>query len=202
MPENKQTQKLAQFDEFFSIEHAFSVNLKRVEKNTFASFDDFMAQMPMPFKMASEMSTIDQAALRPLQGLSGTASLLVDFLNHQTNKIELLVGYILSQQDDESMRYQGVKFGGGGIIFQTKDAFELGDFLELKIFLLEENCAVFCLGEVVEITTQDNNIQHKVIFHFIRDEDQEILVRHSLHQQSKQLQELAQKRKQSQQEVD
>ena len=43
-------------------------------------------------------------------------------------------------------------------------------------------------------------LHHKVIFHFIREEDQETLVRHSLHQQSKQLQELAQKRKQTQQQ--
>ena len=36
--------------------------------------------------------------------------------------------------------------------------------------------------------------RHKVIFHHIREEDQEALVRNSLHQQSKQLQILAQQR--------
>ena len=200
MTELTHEEKLAQFDEFFSIEHNFNVNLQKVEKDSITSFDDFIASMPMPFKMAGEMTTIDQAALRPLQGLSGVASQLVDFLNHQSHKIELLVGYILSQQDDESMRFKGVKFGGGGIIFQSDKPFALGDYLELKVFLLDENCAVFCLGEVVELDQVDGLYHHKVIFHFIRDEDQEALVRHSLHQQSKQLQELAQKRKQQKQD--
>ena len=69
--------------------------------------------------------------------------------------------------------------------------------LEMKIFLLQENCAVFCYGEVIAIEQLDNTYHHKVIFHHIRDEDRETLVRTSLHEQSKQLQVLAQQRSQN-----
>lgn len=105
-----------------------------------------------------------------------------------------MIGYILSQQDDEEHRYQGVKFGGGGLLFTTKKAFELAQLLEMKIFLLNQNCAVYCYGEVIEIKQEEENHLHKVIFHFIREDDREILVRNSLHEQSKQLQLLAQQR--------
>lgn len=189
-------QKLAKYHEFFSIEHEFSINIIPIEATKEVSFEQFLANMPMPFKMASDMSTIDQAALRPLQGLSSVASQLVDFLNHQSAKIDLLIGYILRQQDDEEKRYQGVKFGGGGLSFTAKKSFELAQLLEMKIFLINENCAVYCYGEVIEIEQVKEDYLHKVMFHFIRDDDRETLVRTSLHEQSKHLQLLAKQRNQ------
>jgi hypothetical protein len=189
-------QKLVKYNEFFSIEHDFSINILALDKNKNPTYDEFINNMPTPFKMASDMSSLDQAALRPLQALSGVASKLVEFLNHQSSKIDLLIGYILKKEDDEEHRYQGVKFGGGGLLFTSKTPFEQSQLLELKIFLQNENYAVYCYGEVIEIEEVDSNYLHKVIFHFIREEDREVLVRTSLHEQSKQLQALAQQRNQ------
>jgi len=189
-------QKLIKYNEFFSIEHEFSINILPVETHKATSYEQFLTDMPTPFKMASDISSIDQAALRPLQSLSGVASQLVEFLNHQSKKIDLLIGYILSQQDEEKHRYQGLKFGGGGLLFTADKAFELAQLLEMKIFLLNENYAVYCYGEVIEVEQVQSNYLHKVIFHFIREDDREALVRTSLHAQSKQLQALAQQRNQ------
>lgn len=203
-------QKLAQYREFFSIEHNFSVNITPLLPEEIIDFEHFLAKMPLPFKIASDMSSIDQAALRPLQGLGGVASQLVEFLNLQAQKIDLLTGYILSQQDEESHRFQGIKMGGGGVKFTSEQPLALGDMLEMKLFLHDDHSAVYCFGEVIDISQVDVSnsesnktaqqcpsiaqYHHKVIFHFIREEDREILVRASLHQQSKQLQKLAQQR--------
>jgi hypothetical protein len=189
-------QKLVKYNEFFSIEHDFSINILPIEANTVTSYEQFIANMPTPFKMSSDMSSIDQAALRPLQAISGVASQLVEFLNHQSKKIDLLIGYILKQEDDEEHRFQGLKFGGGGLLFKANKAFELTQLFEMKVFLQNENYAVYCYGEVIEIEQIESNYLHKVIFHFIREEDREILVRASLHEQSKQLQLLTQQRNQ------
>lgn len=196
--ENNETieQQLTKYHEFFSIEHTFSINILPIEANKGTSYEQFVANMPTPFKMASDMSSIDQAALRPLKALSGVASQLVDFLNHQSTKIDLLIGYILSQQDEEKHRYEGLKFGGGGLLFTAQKAFELAQLLEMKIFLLNENYAVYCYGEVIEVKQEQDAYLHKVIFHFIREDDREMLVRTSLHEQSKQLQALAKQRNQ------
>lgn len=203
---SKNEQKLQQYHEFFAIEYDFTLNIMPLEASEVTSFECFIKSMPMPFKLASDMITIDQAALRPLQALTGVTGQLVDFLNHQSQKIDLLIGYILSQQDEEQHRYKGIKFGGGGVKFTASSAFELSQKLEIKIFLLENNCAVYCYGEVIEVTeviSKENQeteakkeYQHKVIFHFIREDDREVLVRTSLHEQSKQLQKLSQKRNQ------
>ncbi len=187
-------QKLAKYDEFFAIDHTFTINILPLETHKGENFDEFLSTMPTPFKMASDMSSIDQAALRPLQALSGVASQLVEFLNHQSTKIDLLIGYILSQQDDEKHRYQGVKFGGGGLSFTADKAFELAQLLEMKIFILNENCGIYCYGEVIAVEQNADVYLHKVIFHFIRENDREMLVRTSLHEQTKQLQALAKQR--------
>jgi hypothetical protein len=186
--------KLEKYHEFFSIEHDFSLNILPIELSKATSFEQFLIDMPTPFKMASDIKSIDQSALRPLQALNGVAGQLVDFLNHQSTKIDLLIGYILSQQDNEEHRYQGIKFGGGGILFAANNAFKLAQLLEMKVFLLNQNCAVYCYGEVIDVEQEKESYLHKVIFHFIREEDREILVRNSLHEQSKQLQLLAQQR--------
>lgn len=197
-PSNNQ-QKLQQYHEFFAIEYPFTLNIMPLEAHVVTTFEQFVSKMPMPFKLASDMVSIDQAALRPLQALSGVTGQLVEFLNHQSQKIDLLIGYILSQQDEVQHRYQGIKFGGGGVKFTAQAAFELGQKLEMKLFLLDNNCAVYCYGEVIEIIemTKENQYQHKVIFHFIREDDREALVRTSLHEQSKQLQKLSQLRNQN-----
>ncbi|KGJ92928.1 PilZ domain-containing protein [Colwellia psychrerythraea] len=189
-------QKLAQYDEFFAIEHDFSVNIMAIDNTEDCNFDNFVSNMPMPFKLATDMNSIDQSALRSLQGLGNSASQLVGFLNQQSKKIDLLIGYILSQQDELQHRYQGVKFGGGGIKFIAPKAFNAGQLLELKIFLLESHCAIYCYGEVIEVESANETFTHKVTFHFIREEDRETLVRNSLHEQSKQLQKLAKLRNQ------
>jgi hypothetical protein len=187
-------QKLVQFNEFFAIKCTFSINVTAIENSQSLHYDDFMSRMPMPFKMATDIVTLDQAALRPLQTLGSVAGQLVDYLNHQAKKIDLLVSYILNQQDIEQYRYQGHSFGGGGVTFTSDIPFETAQKVELKIFLLEDNCAIYCCGEIIESKQQDNGFDHKVIFHHIREEDREILVRSSLHHQSKQLQALSRKR--------
>ena len=189
--------KLEQFNEFFTIEHDFNVNVTLLNKEKTYDYQSFINNMPTPFRMASDMATLDQAALRPLQALSGVAGQLVDYLNHQAQKIDLLMGYILSQQVEEAHQYQGMSFGGGGITFSCETSFQLEDFVELKIFIQDENCAVYCYGEIIEVNQQEEVSVYKVIFHFIREEDREILVRTSLHKQSEQLKALAKKRQQS-----
>ena len=190
--------KLAQFSEFFTIEHEFSVNTTLIGKHTSLDYQTFINNMPLPFQMASDMSALDQAALRPLQAINGIAGQLVEYLNHQAKKIDLLMGYILNQQIEEDNHYQGISFGGGGISFTRDIAFNIADHIELKLFFHRDNFAIYCYGEVIEVYKENDIFTHKIIFHFIRDEDRETLVRASLHKQSEQLKLLAAKRKQTQ----
>jgi len=190
-------EKLNQFNEFFSIKHPFNINILPVT-NKDISYVEFLSLMPAPFKLANDIVAIDQAALAPLQAMSGIAAQLVQYLNHQAQKIDLLVGHIISEQDNAEYRSSGTAFGGGGIEFVHNTAFQEGDIVELKIFLSHDNCAIYCHGEIINIKKHEEKYNHQVIFHHVREEDREILVRSSLRLQSKLLQQLAKERNKTQ----
>ena len=192
--------KLAQFEEFFSIEHQFTINACLLTSRNAPSYDEFIANMPASFRLASEVISLDQSALKPLQTVAGIANQLMEYLNHQAKKIDLLVGYVLEQENNENERFQATKFGGGGVIFNSPEdkAFQVADLLILKLFFTDENTAIYSIAEVISVENLDEQRQHKVIFYHIREEDRELLVRQSLHQQSKQLQQRAAQRKNQQ----
>lgn len=192
--------KLKQFDEFFSIKHEFNINAQLLDDINL-SYDDFLLSMPTAFKLANDIDSIDQAALAPLGAITGIAGQLVKYLELQAQKIDLLVNHMLNEQDDKEYRYQGISFGGGGISFIHNQPFSLNKLIALKVFLPHENCAVYCHAEIISVEKEkvsgentDTKYLHKVIFHHIREDDRERLVRSSLHLQSKQLQKLARER--------
>lgn len=186
--------KLNQYNEFFSIKHDFNINAKPLNNGNNISYHDFLKNIPTPFKLVNDIATLDRSALAPLGVITGVAGQLVQYLNLQAQKIDLLINHMLNEQDDEEHRYQGIAFGGAGIEFIHNTAFSINTFIEIKIFLTHENCAIYCHAEVVSVESSENKHNHKVIFHHIRDDDRERLVRSSLHLQSKQLQQLAKER--------
>lgn len=181
-------QKQAQFDEFFLMAHPIRVNVKPLPgESLLPSSEELELTMPYAFRLASELATIEAQALRPLRNLGDHASDLVDYLQHQARKIDLMMSYILQQQDDASHRLQAVKFGGAGLVIRDEKPWELGQLAELKLFLQEEAAAIFCYGEVIACQQQADDYHVSFLFARIREQDQELLVRASLHLQAQQL---------------
>lgn len=195
MDSSSLTDKQAQFEEFFMIQHALSINVSLVDKTTpLPDTDDLENNMPLAFKMASELATIEAQALRPLRHLSDHAAELAEYLNHQARKIDLMMSFILQQQDDETLRFKTVKFGGGGVIVAQPTQVSVGDVVELKLFLDQEAAAIFCYGEAISCEQVDSEYHVSYGFTRIREQDQELLVRASLHLQTLQLRKRAQKK--------
>lgn len=193
-------QKQQQFHEFFTIKHAINVNLSPLADDaSLPSQENFREHMPYAFRIAGEMADIEQQALRPLRFLGEHAAELVSFLNHQSRKIDLIMSFVLHQQDDEQHRCQSIEFGGGGVTVTRDTALQIGAMAELKMFLPEEAAAVYCIGEVIACDPVDDKYHISLIFTRIREEDQDLLVKASLHQQTLQLRQRA-KQKQNEQD--
>ena len=187
MTDKSLEEKHAQYNEYFSIAHELNVNvIPLAEGQPLPDNDDIIKHMPYAFRMAGEIALLETKALRPLRSLGDHAAELAEFLNQQSKKIDLMMSYVLHQQDDHSHRYTSVEFGGGGVIICSDEPFESGSQHQLKLFIEEEATAVFCYGEVVACEALDDE-QHKVTFIYsrIREQDQEILVRASLHLQTR-----------------
>ena len=198
MNTQKNNTKLAQYDEFFSIDYAFSINVSPLTSSQIVNYDDFIQQMPVSFKMASDIEKLNQGSIKSTNSSSELSLQVINLLNLQSQKIDLLMNFILCQQDDINFRHQATAFGGGGLSFMSETAFALEQFLAVKIFMPHIHCAIFCYGQVIDVAPSNNNetsgYVHKVVFHYIRESDRESLVRYSLKEQSKQLQSLSKKR--------
>lgn len=189
-------EKQQQFHEFFTIKHNLRINAVLVpESQPLPHIRDLEENMPYAFRIASEVSDIDAKAIRSLRHLSDSASELADYLNHLSHKIDLVMSYVLRQEDEEDHQFESVEFGGGGITIRSEEEMKVGSSYELKVFLESEASAIFCYGEVISCVSNEEQYNVSFIFTRIREQDQELLVRASLHLQTQQLK----KRSQSEQ---
>ena len=196
MSEQNIEEKKAQFDEYFSIAHGINVNVRPLDEGESVPVaDELEDAMPYAFRIASEMAAIEAQALRPLRNLSEHAETLADYLNHQARKIDLMMSFVLHQQDEPEYRFKSVKFGGGGVIVAMPTPLDVGQHAELKLFLDAEAAAIFCYGEAISCEQVEDSYHTAFIFNTIREQDQELLVRASLHIQTLQLRKRAQEKK-------
>jgi len=178
-------QKHQQFDEYFKIKHNIPVNMRLVADDfVLPEIDDLHQHMPYEFQIASELSEIDTKALRPLRRLGEHAIELAEFLNHQSRKIDLMMSLILQQHSNHEETYHSIQFGGGGIVLGSESELSIGGTIELKLFLREEASAIFCFAEVIACKPVDDTYHVSLIFTRIREEDQDLLVKATLHLQA------------------
>ncbi|GAC31331.1 hypothetical protein GPLA_0413 [Paraglaciecola polaris LMG 21857] len=189
-------EKQQQFNEFFTIEHAIRVNFKALGPDfVLPDVEDLGEHMPYAFRVATEATSIDAQALKALRNMGEHADELANFLNAQSRKIDLLMSLVLQQQDDPSVAFESYKFGGGGIVVKCDQPYAVEQTIELKLFLKEEAAAIFCYGEVISCESIDDNFHVSLIYNCIREEDQDLLVRASLHLQTAQLRKRAKQQK-------
>ncbi|GMM70281.1 hypothetical protein MTsDn5_02330 [Alteromonas gracilis] len=196
MSELSLEQKQAQFDEYFSIAHCINANVRPLGMDEIVPDEDALEDsMPYAFRIASEMAALEAQAIRPLRNLGDHAETLAEYLNHQSRKIDLMMSFVLHQQDEPEHRFKTVKLGGGGVIIDSKEAMDVGTKAELKLFLDAEAAAIFCYGEVITCEQVEDSYHIAFIFNSIREQDQELLVRASLHIQTQQLRKRSKERK-------
>lgn len=180
--------KIAQFNEYFTIEQDVNINVTPLEENeTIPDYEYFVRHMPYSFRLASEVSSLEASALRPLRNIGAVGEDLVTFLKAQSRKIDLIMSYILTMEDDEESRLVSHSFGGGGVTYYANSPLPIGQAVQLKMFLTDEASAIFCYGEVIDVKQQDDKYLTCLYYARIREDDREIIVRASLHQQSRQL---------------
>ncbi len=93
--------KKEQFSAFYLIAYPIKANIVDITQQQFSqSALEFEKHMPYAFKIAGEMADIQSKALKPLRGLGEKLEDLVAYLQFQTKKIDLMMSFILQQQDE------------------------------------------------------------------------------------------------------
>ncbi|WP_404399452.1 PilZ domain-containing protein [Idiomarina seosinensis] len=195
---NSPVMQTQQIGDFFTVNELFSVNLLPLSGDATVPDDEqFEQQMPELFKMASDMAGADKDLLEKLRLESQNSPTLGMFLEHMNQRMITMLGYLLRYEDEPQHRFNGVEFGGGGIRVESEQTFAAGQLFQAKLFLKAESLAIFCYLRCIQNCDDDTSDSHQMTLEFaqISEQDQEHLIRASLHAQSRQLKRRAQQRK-------
>ncbi|BBN81529.1 hypothetical protein PA25_15140 [Pseudoalteromonas sp. A25] len=184
---NKQLQE--SFEQYFQVDETNQVNLKEVSAEQVPeTLAELEAKIPALFKLATEMKELDHSMLSPLRNMGDLASELAAFLQAQTRKIDLMMSHILATEQPDEDNIFCDSYGGGGIRFSSDVEHPIGSAFRTKLFLRQEAAAIYCYSEVIAVQKlSSEKFQHTLAFSIIRDEDRELVVRASLHAQTRQL---------------
>lgn len=174
---------------YFSVNYQANINIKLLPPGHAAPSDaEFQQQIPQPFLISAEVSHIDAASLRSLRKIADASDELADYLANQSRKIDVILSYVLQLQDDPTERYQTETISASGLTYVSDAPVELGQVARVKLFLPAEAVAIFAYAEVSEITAHEHGHCIKLSYCQLREDDQEHLIRATLHIQTKQLQ--------------
>lgn len=173
--------------EYFSVHYQMIANVEALAEDApYPTFDQFESEIPAPFLVASEFSFLDQlndAARAELK--SNDFKHVIQLLDTQNSKLNLLLTFMLSQQDDPTLRHQTLTFGASQFSYQAENALNIGQKLRIKLFLDHPAAAIYCYGSVTQCAQENQQYVISVKYDLLRDLDQDLLIKAALYQQQK-----------------
>lgn len=183
-------------DEYFSVHLGITINVEPLtDGKPLPNVDTFRTEIPPLFRIASECNTLEENAERLLTGFGKEDSkALASYLSAQNSKINLLLSYVLSQQDNANYRYITETFGASNLSFYSPHNFTIGQNVTVKLFLEHPAAAIYCYAEVVNCSALDDRFLIQLHYTRLLEDDRDLLIRAALHCQQKLLRQRAQQR--------
>ncbi len=173
--------------EYFTVHHNLTINVEALNTG-FALPDEetFTAEIPAPFIVASEFSKLDTLADNArLELKNKELKHVIELLDTQNTKLNLLLSFMLSQQDDPTTRFQTTQFGASQLSYHTATALETNQLVRVKLFLDHPAAAIYCYAQVVECVASEQGFAITLKYKILRDTDQDLLIKAALYQQQK-----------------
>ncbi|PMH45008.1 hypothetical protein BCU68_11225 [Vibrio sp. 10N.286.49.B3] len=190
--------------EYFSVHHSLTVNVEPLAMDfILPTGDAFEAEIPAPFIVASEFSHLDTLTDSAKQELkSNDFKHVIQLLDTQNSKLNLLLSFMLSQQDEALFRHKTLSFGASQMTYLSEQALAMNTPVRVKLFLDTPAAAIYCYGHVISAQLSDNQNNNVPIYAItikyqqLRDCDQDLLIKAALFQQQKLLRQRSLEREQ------
>ncbi len=173
--------------EYFTVHHNLTINVEALGTD-FALPDEqtFVSEIPAPFIVASEFSHLDTLADNArLELQNKELKHVISLLDTQNSKLNLLLSFMLSQQDDISVRFQTTQFGASQLSYRSSSPVETDQFVRVKLFLDHPAAAIYCYAQVVECVASEQGFVVTLRYKMLREADQDLLIKAALYQQQK-----------------
>lgn len=173
--------------EFFTVNHTMAVNVEALSSDqALPSVEQFEDEIPAPFIVASEFSHLDllnDAARNELK--NSELKHVIQLLDTQNSKLNLLLTFLLSQQDDPTKRHQTHSFGASQFSYYAEQTLEIETKVRVKLFLDHPAAAIYCYGSVTQVEPSGESYLVTVKYQRLRDLDEDLLIKAALFQQQK-----------------
>ncbi|WP_047046510.1 hypothetical protein [Vibrio mexicanus] len=173
--------------EYFTVHHTMTANIEPLGKAfSLPSRELFEGEIPAPFIVASEFSQLDHLNENArLELKNSDFKHVVQLLDNQNSKLNLLLTFMLSQQDDPKYRFQTTSFGASQFTYRSSESVGLESYARVKLFLEHPAAAIYCYAKVTDCQADEENYLVTLHYELIREPDQDLLIKAALHQQQK-----------------
>ncbi len=190
-------------DEYFSVQAQLLINVEAVEDDDSEPNHATLSQeKPLIFEIAHQSSELERQLENELSAFPyESITALTKLFRIQSDRINLLLGFLLTQQSDSNSHFYTRFFGASGLIFGSNKTFETGQSVKIKIFIESPPTALFCYGVIedcYENTAKNSgagkySVQLKYVH--LQETDKDLLIRAALLEQQKILRKRALNRK-------
>lgn len=178
--------------EFFRIDDEIYLQLDVISSDEYNSAPDTLANLHNDsFSLSADFATLNNNLHPVLNNIKQIHPDIAQYLELINNKIDSLGELLLHKSStyDENKRINA-NLSASGILFESEKKLKLGDLLRLELVLFPEKIGVLIFGKAVKITESTNQKQTLSIeFEHIRNEDQELMIKHNLNKQMTDLRE-------------
>ncbi len=183
-------------NEYFSVHSDLIINVEPLAIDAqLPDMEEFEREIPAPFKIAQECSALDNITENELSFLKqDNGKRLAEYLNKQNQKLDLLLSYLLIQQNDDNFRYKTITFGASKFTFKSHHALSVGQAAKVKLFIEHPASAIYCYAKVTQCIEDECDFRIEMAYQRLRDIDEDLLIKAALFQQQKALKLRSQKR--------
>lgn len=173
--------------EYFTVHHKMTVNVEPLlPEEPIPSFDQFISEIPAPFLVASEFSNLDLLNDNARNELKNNDfKHVIALLDTQNAKLNLLLTFMLEQQNAEEYRHYTNSFGASQFSYTASSPLQLEGKVRVRLFLDHPAAAIYSYGHVVQCEPQDEQFLITIKYDLLRDLDEDLLIKAALYQQQK-----------------
>ncbi|QYJ76673.1 hypothetical protein [Shewanella sp. FJAT-52076] len=177
---------LADPNAYFSVTHDFNAYLLPFD-GPMPNDAGLLAMRSVGLQLLSDVKTLEAGCLLHLRQLDNEAKAVVDFLKLQSRKVDMVLHYVLENEQRDGKRYRGVSFGGSNIQVESQGGVRPGELYKTTVYIRDELIALVCIARVSSVNHEEGRELAELVYEGILEADVEHLVKASLSVQQKQL---------------
>ncbi len=189
---------VAQADErrrFFRIEDEINLFFKKVDKSSIKKVSELECDVLHNCSLAAALDILKQESQVILNRIERKDTDIADYLRVVDNKIDLVARTLLMDGNELiAQESRNASLSASGVAFEAEEELKKGDFVELRLLLASSMAVIVCYGDVVYCRKNKKNGSDfpyviGVAYSEIKEQDQELLIKHVVKRQMQQIRE-------------